>query len=164
MCPSHSWKSWGMRSLQTCGGPIDDIRRHLTYPLTHVWPNGPVIYTTISNIQTGLRCFYRPHSVWRKDLFILNATQVGLEDTSWPSPFCPKSAPWHCPGESDHPARRRQCTSGPGDHQSLSLSMRDLKTSWLMWTRVQNRTTDLEREASLFLKHTEGPMLVTAEE
>jgi len=40
--------------------------QHLTYPLTHVWPNGPVIYTsaissTISNIQTGLRCFHRPH-------------------------------------------------------------------------------------------------------
>lgn len=39
---------------------------------------------------------------------------------------CPLTLP-----RRDHPARRRQCTSGPGDHQSLSLSIRDIKTSWL---------------------------------
>lgn len=163
MWPSHWWHLTTTSDLS-----IDTRLNHMDVWFTCMQSAELFQMSGIYGVQTGFWCLCRPHNV----LLFERLTKWFIYLKLYPGRFwghfmtfsilsqkCPLTLP-----RRDHPARRRQCTSGPGDHQSLSFSIRDLKTSWLMWTLFQNKATDLERVASLFLKHTERPMLVTAEE
>lgn len=127
----QAWKSLGMRSLQTCGGPIDDIRRSLTTTASDLSIDTRSAKWTCDlhrcNQQNYFKCsnwfgLFLQATQFKFDLFILNTIQVGFEDTSWPSPFCPKSAPWHCPGETRPPSQEKTVHLRPW-RSSITLAL-----------------------------------------